>query len=41
MKKVKKLCVITLIMAVVGGIIYYLDKKNMLPYRLPIAPSQQ
>jgi len=41
MKKVKKLCVVTLILGLVGGIIYYLYKKGMLPYTLPVPPSQQ
>jgi hypothetical protein len=41
MKKVKKLGVITLIIGLVGGIIYYLYKKGKLPYMLPVPPSQQ
>jgi hypothetical protein len=41
MKKVKKYCVVTLILGLVSGIIYYLYKKRMLPYTLPVPPSQQ
>ena len=41
MKKEKKLCVVTLIMAVAGGIIYYLYKKGKLPYLLEVPPSQR
>jgi hypothetical protein len=41
MKKTKKLCVCTLMMAVVGGIVFYLYKKGKLPYLLEVPPSQR
>jgi len=41
MKKVKKCCVYTLVMAAIGGIIFYLYKKGKLPYFLEVPPSQR
>jgi hypothetical protein len=37
----KKKIVFVAIVGILTAIVVYLDKKNMLPYRLPIAPSQK
>jgi hypothetical protein len=41
MKKVKKLCVVGLLVVAIGGVVYVLYKSGKLPFLQPVPPSQR